>query len=291
MASLRDTRAADRKKKQNKLEKYVRKKAARAVRCGKAYRPKGKNAEERAMMVAVAKEVKGKLEKKMEVTDRVAKDAACLSKKAMACSSKAMAAVATVAESEATTKTEVEELRKRQEVLECKQETIDGMKEELEMRWEQMLPMTSQQRLQKFTANLANDAMAVAAQAMAADGTTAERVAAMGTEYGEAIEGLGKRQKVLELELRELMQNLAALVSSCRTLGKICSGLKRIEALGDRMQRIEAEIQTMKDPNGAVEPERHTFWLTSLQKLMKEFREELGQLQNQAEKNHPGPGT
>ena len=284
MASLRDTRAADRKKKQNKLEKYVRKKAARAVRGGKAYRPKGKNAEERAMMVAVAKEVKGKLEKKMEVTDRVAKDAACLSKKAMACSSKAMAAVATVAESEATTKTEVEELRKRQEVLECKQETIDGMKEELEMRWEQMLPMTSQQRLQKFTANLANDAMAVAAQAMAADGTTAERVAAMGTEYGEAIEGLGKRQKVLELELRELMQNLG-------TLGKICSGLKRIEALGDRMQRIEAEIQTMKDPNGAVEPERHTFWLTSLQKLMKEFREELGQLQNQAEKNHPGPGT
>ena len=80
------------------------------------------------MMVAVA----AKLEKKMQVTDRVAKDAACLSNKAMACSSKAMAMVVTVAENEATTKTEVEELRKRQEVLECKQETIDGMKEELE---------------------------------------------------------------------------------------------------------------------------------------------------------------
>ena len=119
---LRDKRAADRKEKQKEAEqalrkkkKYVRKEAARALKAGKAYRPKGKSPEERAMMDAVVEEVKGKLEKKMEVTDKVAKDAACLSKKAVACSSKAMAAVVTVAESEATTKTEVEELRKRQD--------------------------------------------------------------------------------------------------------------------------------------------------------------------------------
>ena len=53
---LRKKRAADRKKKQKKLEKYVRKEAARALRADKAYRPKGKNAEERTTMVAVAKE-------------------------------------------------------------------------------------------------------------------------------------------------------------------------------------------------------------------------------------------
>ena len=70
---LRDKRAADRKKKQTKLKKYVRKEARRATRCGKAYRPTGKNAEERAMMVAAIR--------KMEVTHKVAKDAACLSKK------------------------------------------------------------------------------------------------------------------------------------------------------------------------------------------------------------------
>ena len=117
---LRNKRAADRKVKQKKLEQYVRKEAARALKAGKAYRPKGKNAEERAMMDAVVEEVKAK----MEVTDKVAKDAACRSKKAMACSSKAMAAVKKVAASEATTKTEVEKLRKRQEELECKQEII-----------------------------------------------------------------------------------------------------------------------------------------------------------------------
>ena len=61
-----------------------------------------------------------------------------------------------------------------------------------------------------------------------------------------------------------------------------------IHGVRDRMQRIEAEIQTMKQPTAAVEPERHTRWLTNLQKLMKEFREDLGQLQNQIEKNHPG---
>ena len=54
-----------------------------------------------------------------------------------------------------------------------------------------------------------------------------------------------------------------------------------IHGVRDRMQRIEAEIQTMKQPTAAVEPERHTRWLGQLQN-------QLGQLQSQAEKNHPG---
>ena len=291
-------------KKQNKLVKHVRREAARAVKCGiLAYRPKGKNAEERAMMAAVVAKLgeselleyvaqdeiqkktkfqKGTLEfqKKMEVTDKAAKDAARLSKKAMACSSKAMAAVKKVAASEATTETEVRKLRKRQEVLEHRQETewrrvwgamrgeIDGMKEVLEKRWandvttetevkklrkrqevleseqqkfevwetrwEQMLPIPSQQSLQKFTADLANDAMAAAAQAMAAN------------------EGLGKRQKEMELELREL-QFLAR-----QEVSENLNAAKLLRALGDRMQRAEAEIQTMKHPNGADTQETPT---------------------------------
>ena len=43
-----------------------------------------------------------------------------------------------------------------------------------------------------------------------------------------------------------------------------------IHGVRDRMQRIEAEIQTMKQPTAAVE------------------QNQLGQLQSQAEKNHPG---
>jgi hypothetical protein len=105
---LRKKRAADRRKAeeekqktQKKLEQYVRKKAARAVRDGKNYQPRltsGKNAEEHSMMVAVAQktmsELAGKMEKKMvtvaqnitdkstkklekklDVTDKVAHDA------------------------------------------------------------------------------------------------------------------------------------------------------------------------------------------------------------------------
>ena len=205
---------ADRKEKQNKLVKHARREAARAVKCGKAY-PKRENAEERAMMAAeedgrwksqtrkmVVEDGRWKMvefQRKMEVTDKVAEDAARLSKKAMACSSKAMAAVKEVAASQATTKTEVEKLRKRQEVLEGKQEAIEGMKEEWEKRWEQKVAKRLEKRWehigQQETIDRMNSCLdrmgSCLAQAMAAEAPTGgkaqamtERVAAMGTGRG-----------------------------------------------------------------------------------------------------------
>ena len=77
-------------------------------------------------------------------------------------------------------------------------------------------------------------------------------------------------------------------------LAKLREQMQKIgaeDALGDRMQRMEAEIQTMKHPSGAPEPERHTRWLAGLAKMMKEFLEELGRLKNQAEKNRPSTSS
>ena len=58
-----------------KLAKYVRKKASRAARNGKTYRPTGKDAIQKVMMVAVAEQTVKGLKEKMRKTDKVAKEA------------------------------------------------------------------------------------------------------------------------------------------------------------------------------------------------------------------------
>jgi hypothetical protein len=253
---LRDKRAADRRKaeekKQKKLEQYVQMKARRAVRDGKNYQPRaeGKNAEEHSKMVAIAKktmsELAGKMEKKM----------------------------VTVA-----------------------QNITDKSTKKLETKLD-------------VTDKVANDAMAAATQAMTAEVATAERVAAMGTEHGEAIEGLRKSQEVLEHKLLQKVQialdaQAGSVVIECRTqrqLRDLRDEMQKmieakvseadLRALDDRVQRIAAEIQTMNKEQRieSEEQQRHTRWLGGLGLLMKDVREQLGQLRNQAEQNQQ-PGT